>query len=223
MNPILKTYFPIADIIAGEFGNQCEVVVHDLSQPESSVVYVANGKVTGRKIGQSFDHLIKYVLLNREFINDRVMNYRFVTEDGRTIKASSAMIRDGKDQVIGMICINYDITLFQTFQSRVNEFLNEVNSGTLSDIQKPSGETEASDTTYDVETIINNLISDIIGKPYHIQLTRKQCIEKIKFMDEKGIFLVKGAIEKVANIMGVSKVTIYSYLDEARGKRERTE
>lgn len=47
----------------------------------------------------------------------------------------------------------------------------------------------------------------------------RRCVELVKFMDEKGVFLVKGAIEKVAGIMGVSKVTIYSYLDEAKGKR----
>lgn len=38
-------------------------------------------------------------------------------------------------------------------------------------------------------------------------------------MDEKGIFLVKGSIDKVANFMGVSKVTVYSYLDAIKGKR----
>ena len=42
-------------------------------------------------------------------------------------------------------------------------------------------------------------------------------------MDEKGIFLVKGAMDKVASMMGVSKVTIYSYLDEVKGKRKVTE
>ena len=64
MNSILKTYFPVADMIAGTFGNSCEVVVHDLSKPESSVVHVANGSVTGRQVGQSFDHLVRQVLLS---------------------------------------------------------------------------------------------------------------------------------------------------------------
>ena len=35
----------------------------------------------------------------------------------------------------------------------------------------------------------------------------------------KGIFLMKGSIEKAAEKLGVNKVTIYSYLDEVRGKR----
>ena len=50
-------------------------------------------------------------------------------------------------------------------------------------------------------------------------LSRKRCVELVKFMDEKGVFLVKGAIDKVAAVMGVSRVTIYSYLDSAKGKR----
>ena len=38
MNPILKSYFVIADTIAGTFGEQCEVVVHDLSRPEKMCI-----------------------------------------------------------------------------------------------------------------------------------------------------------------------------------------
>ena len=40
-------------------------------------------------------------------------------------------------------------------------------------------------------------------------------------MEQKGIFLVKGAIDKVALRMGISKVTVYSYLDEIRNRREK--
>ena len=65
MHPILKAYIPVANMLTQTFGKSCEVVIHDLTQPESSVVYVANGAVTGRKEGQAFDHLIRKVLLNK--------------------------------------------------------------------------------------------------------------------------------------------------------------
>lgn len=71
----------------------------------------------------------------------------------------------------------------------------------------------------DIMAIIDELILKIIGTADVKNLTRKKSVEIIKFMDEKGIFLVKGAIDKVAAIMGVSRVTIYSYLDEVKGKR----
>lgn len=209
MNPILKTYYPLADIIAGTFGNNCEVVVHDLSQPESSVVYVANGDVTGRQIGQSFDHLVRQVLLNKDFKNDRVINYIFEAPNGKKIKSSSSLIRDSEGAVIGMLCINCDITIHQLMQIQLNSFL-------CTGVEEPVTE---KDVDQDVMAVIDELIMKIVGNADVKNLARKKSVEIIKFMDEKGIFLVKGAVDKVAAIMGVSKVTIYSYLDEAKGKR----
>ncbi len=49
-------------------------------------------------------------------------------------------------------------------------------------------------------------------------MKRHEKIELIRFMDEKGIFLMKGSVEKVASLLGISKVTVYSYLDEIKNK-----
>ena len=68
--------------------------------------------------------------------------------------------------------------------------------------------------------IIDGLIISILKGQDVRGLSRKRCVEIIKFMDDKGIFLVKGAVDKVAELLGVSKVTVYSYLDEAKGKRK---
>lgn len=199
----------MADIIAGTFGSRCEVVVHDLTQPESSVVYVANGTVTGRRVGQSFDHLVKQVLMNKNFRDDHVINYMFEGKDGKVIKSSSALIRNEKEDVIGMLCINYDTTFEQQLQAEVSRFLgNNI-------LTKP--ETEEIDQ--DVAAILDDLIAKIIGAFDMKNLSRKKSVELVKFMDDKGIFLVKGSVDKVAALMDVSKVTIYSYLDEAKGKR----
>lgn len=207
MNPLLKSYFPIADMIAGTFGRDCEVAVHDLEHPERSVVYVANGSVTGRKEGQSFDHLVKNVLLNSRYQDDRVINYTFHV-NGKTIRSSSALIRDGQNSVIGMLCINYDLTRCQHMKEEIDAFLSA------------GGEEEIVDEPdQTVMEVIDNLILKIIGDTNVRELPRKRLVELVKFMDDKGIFLVKGAMDKVAELMGVSRVTIYSYLDEAKGKR----
>ena len=43
----------IAADLASQFGPDCEVVIHDLktSEPEHSIVYIVNGHVTNRDIG----------------------------------------------------------------------------------------------------------------------------------------------------------------------------
>ncbi len=75
LNKELEKFIPIANLIASTFGKNCEVVIHDLTTPQKSVVYTVNSHVTGREIGQTFDHLIKNVLLSKNFKNDYVANY----------------------------------------------------------------------------------------------------------------------------------------------------
>lgn len=204
----LTTYFPIADMIAATFGPKCEVAIHDLSTPETSVIYVA-GQATGRQIGQSFDHLVKNVLLSDEFKNDQVNNYIFTTSSGRTIKSSSALLRDGSE-VIGAICINCDITAGQQYFQEMSAFFNIAEKSLVKEEIEPDS---------DVSSIIGDLINNIFENADTTQMTRKKAVDLVKFMDDKGIFLVKGAIDQVAARLGVSKVTIYSYLDEAKGKK----
>ncbi len=211
MHPILKSYIPVANIISQTFGKNCEVSIHDLTQPGSLVVYVANDTVTGRKEGQSFNHLIRQVLLCKKFNDDYASNDFFVTDKGKKIKSSSAFIRNLEGEVVGMLCINYDLTLSYSIMEEILSFLPDLNHDEM-----PA---KVEILNQDVITIINGLIESIISNKDIDNLTRKDNIELIRLMDEKGVFLVKGAIDKVAERLGLSKVTIYSYLDEVREKK----
>ena len=51
-----------------------------------------------------------------------------------------------------------------------------------------------------------------IGNPL-AEMSRTQKQTAIRLLDERGVFLLRGATEDVATWMGVSKVTIYSYLN----------
>jgi predicted transcriptional regulator YheO len=110
-----------------------------------------------------------------------------------------------------MLCINFDTTIYEQMQNHLNDFL------CAGDDKFEDGHEK--DVDQNVMAVIDELILKIIGNTDVKNISRKKSVEIIKFMDEKGIFLVKGAMEKVAALMGVSKVTIYSYLDEAKGKR----
>ena len=62
----LRSYIPLAQMLVQTLGPDCEVVLHDLDNPAHSVVYVENPSVTGRKVGESFDQLVKQVILSDE-------------------------------------------------------------------------------------------------------------------------------------------------------------
>ena len=54
MNLVLENYVAVANMIADTFGDHCEVILHDFSIPQNSVVYTRNNVVTNRQVGQSF-------------------------------------------------------------------------------------------------------------------------------------------------------------------------
>ena len=200
MNPFIAQFVPVADLIAQTFGPDCEVVLHDLSTPQKSVVYTVNNQVTGRQLGQSFDRLVPQVMVSRELENDVVSNYYFRTAQGKLIRSSTALLRDGSGGVVGAICVNLDTTPV----TRQLEWLQ----GFLPGREEPGPAMEGTAS----------------GGPAHVgdmvisRLHREEKLELIRVMDRRGIFLMKGAVDQVGARMGISRVTVYSYIDEARGK-----
>lgn len=209
----LKPYVAIANFIGSSFGRNCEVVLHDLAIPQRSVVYVVNGHVTGRKVGQAFDHLLSIVLSSKDFKDDYLCNYETKAKDGRKIKASTVIIRDEKNHVIGALCINYDISEVESMHSILCDFLAA---------PAPASQNQHQPVNYEsVSETTNQLIKRIIGNADVKNLKRSGKVSLIQFMEEKGVFLIKGSVDMVAELMQISKVTVYSYLDEVKKEKAK--
>lgn len=204
-NYVVKKYLSIVDMIAKTYGEKCEIVIHDLTNPQNSVVHTVNNHVTGREVGQSFEHLVTQVLLSQNFENDCAANYYYTTDDNRLIKSSTALLRNDENRVVAAICINIEA---QKGEKVVPELLENI------EINEPVGEKHVH-----VMEIVDDIIEHTLkGKDVKL-LKREEKIEIVRFMNNKGIFLIKGAIDKVSEKMSISKVTIYSYMDEIRGKK----
>ena len=205
---VLQPYVPIAEMLSAAFAPDCEAVLHDLAAPEHSVVYVANPTVTGRKVGDSFDQLVRQVILSRDLREDFVANYYFTAPNGKRIRSSTLLIRGRDGKLEGALCLNLDTTRVQAQLDFLQSLLPQPPAANPPEAAEPAH----------ISVMIENLMDGIVGGADGAALTREQRIEKVRFMEEKGLFLMKGSIEKAAEKLGVNKVTIYSYLDEVRGK-----
>lgn len=205
---MLKPYVPMADMLVQTLGSDCEVVLHDLEDPAHSVVYVA-GSVTGRRPGDSFDQLVRQVLLSGELREDYVANYFFTASNGKEIRSSTVLIKDAQGALQGALCVNLDTTRLAKQAAFLQSFLP------VSRAERPVTEQPPEH----IARMIENLMDQIIGAEEPKTLSRENRVEKVRFMDSKGIFLMKGSVERAAEKLGVNKVTIYSYLDEIRGKK----
>ena len=213
VKPALMPYVPIAQMLVQTFGSDCEVVLHDLDCPAHSVVYVENPSVTGRKVGDSFDQLVRQVILSDELKEDFVANYYFTAPNGKRIRSSSLLIKDAGGRLTGALCINFDTTKVTEQIAFLQSFLPAAPQSA------GKAEEEPASTPAHVSVMIENLMDKILADCDAKNLSREERIRRIRFMDEKGLFLMKGSVERAAEKLGVGKVTIYSYLDEVRGKR----
>ena len=108
----LETLKQLADGVAAQFGNNCEVVIHDVSSRSSdhSIAYIVNGHVSGRKIGDGGSQIVLDQLASQDKQPRDHLCYLTRTPDGKILKSSSIYIRGSRGTVVAIFSINYDVS-----------------------------------------------------------------------------------------------------------------
>ena len=209
---ILENLKGIAQMIKETFGSRCEVAVHDLRDLEHSLVYIS-GDITGRNIGAPITDLVVNELQRENGAPKDLIGYKSVGKDGRILRSSTSFIRDAKGKVFATLCINYDITDFLNFTALLQDFTktSEAQNG------EEKQETFATSVQQTIESIINQAIENMGKHPMSMSME-----EKVKFvgiLEDKGAFMIKGAVDYIAAVLNVSKYTVYNYLNKVKYKR----
>ena len=213
----LDFYKRLAHALALQFGSGCEVVVHDLeaADPSHSIVAIENGHVTGRKLGDGPSHVVLEALhAGEERLEDRLA-YLTKTADGKILKSSTVFIRDDHGRTVGIFAINYDITILRAMGDTIAEV---VGTG-------PSAPREPEPIVRSVADLLDDLIEQsvqLVGTPVAL-MTKEEKVRAIRYLNDTGAFLITKSGPKVCKYFGISKYTLYNYLDEARAAGEKDE
>ena len=115
----------VAQGIAAQFGSSCEVVIHDLSMhPDHSIVYIVNGHISGRKIGDGASNVVMEQLQSNNPEPQDHLCYLMKTPDGKILKSSTVYIRNRKGKVSAILAINYDISKLMIVESALNDLIS---------------------------------------------------------------------------------------------------
>ena len=206
----LDFYKRLAHALALQFGSSCEVVVHDLesADPSHSIVAIENGHVTGRKLGDGPSHVVLEALHAGDAKLEDRLAYLTKTADGKILKSSTVFIRDERGRAVGIFAVNYDITILRAMGDTIAEVV-----GT-----EPSAPREPEPIVRSVADLLDDLIEQsvqLVGTPVAL-MSKEEKIRAIRYLNDTGAFLITKSGPKVCKFFGISKYTLYSYLDEAR-------
>ena len=205
----LKSYIHLVDFIAEVLGPSYEVVLHDVRNINNSIIAIRNGHISGRKIGGPLADLsFKHIKENRDS-NKRYILLHGKTKDGRQLKTSTYFIRDEKENIIGLLGINTDITEFVDLKTKLEEFINYGEKTLEVDKEEEKFENSIEDI---METIIIEVIRESEISVENMDQSDK--LEITKKLYSKGVFLIKGSVAKVAEELKTSEATMYRYIKQ---------
>ena len=198
----------IAHGLAIQFGPSCEVLIHDLQGDlDTSLVYIENGTITNRHVGDGPSHVVLDVL-NYDDGSEGRFGYLTRTKDGRILKSSTMYIRDDDGNIAYLLGTNQDITEFVMMHRSLESLIGigQAETGTVEKI------------TTSVSELLDDLLLEaerLVGKPGPL-MNKVERLKAISYLNEKGAFLISKSSEKIAEYFNISKFTLYSDLNTVK-------
>ena len=207
----LETLRRIAKGIAAQFGPNCEVVVHEISERSTShsIVAIENGHVSGRKLGDGPSQVVLERLGKEENCPEDHLSYLTRTPDGKLLKSTTVYIPDEEGKTAAIFGVNFDVSALVMAEQALGALTNTMSH----DSEDPAR------ITHNVNELLDDLIEQsdrLVGKPVSL-MTKEDKVRAIRFLNDHGALLITKSGDKIANHFGISKYTLYSYLDVKTG------
>ncbi|MFC3913239.1 transcriptional regulator [Pseudaeromonas sharmana] len=198
-------------------GKNTEVVLHDLTNPAHSVVAIANGHITGRVVGSpvlagpgqdlGFNAVVQTPEQTASPEPVVLEHYQTRLASGAVLHSATAIYRDSSGTPFAGFCINADLSGLHAARACLDQLLGTSSVTEVKSIEQP-----------DMELLMTEIIQSALNTTASSnRAMKKQAkLEAVRQMHERGMFIVKGGIEKAAAALGVSRYTIYNYLDEIK-------
>ncbi len=210
---VISTLKWVVNHISALLGPDLELVLHDLSRPDSSVVAIANGRISGRGVGSAiisgpFDDKGLKVLIENGNVDEActvIKDYRTRVAEGRELDSLSLMFRDSNGRAFAALCANADRSRLLQLRSLID--------GMFLPPEEPAAKP---DEEASVDAIMHRIIEESIAAvgPGAGALTKDERAQAVRLMQDRGLFLVRSSVDTAAERLGVTRHTIYNYLDK---------
>ncbi len=226
-NPILQQYVILTEFLGQALGPSYEVALHDLTDKNRSIVAIANGHISGREIGAPLTNMALSILRDRSYeTSDYTVSDCGFSVNGRELRSNTLFIKQN-GRLIGMLCVNFDDSAFQTVARDLmelihpGEYLEERRKRLLE-----RGESPFPGRTEQYSNSSRSVAADAVGRELqrlgktNQELTSEDRVNVIAALERDGVFLLKGVIREVAAALGCSQASVYRYITQVKNDND---
>ena len=189
----------VADGLGQTLAPFCEVVLHDLLDPEHAILAIHNN-LSGRSVGAPATELGLARAADPDFAQV-IANYPNTFADGRLAKSTSIGIKDSQGQYIAALCMNVDLTVFRSLNSLLTQFGNVNTAAGISETLEPAGADA-------IRARIDQFAARLATTPRALKADERKAL--MRELKESGLSDVRRAMEIVAAYLNVSRATVYN-------------
>ena len=217
---ILSPYISLVEFLGEVLGPDYEVALHEINAGSQSIIAIANGDISGRKVGAPLTNLALKFMKERVYkTHDYILNYKGISKSGKILRSSTIFIKNENNELVGMLCINFDASRYQAVSQQILQLCNlqekpEKEAETVPP-ELPNVLSDAVESFPDnIGEIIENVMETCLPGSGTIpnRLTQSEKIHIVELLNRRGIFLLKGAVSQVAKRLCCSEPTVYRYL-----------
>lgn len=202
---ILDSYKNLIKGLADYLGPGYELILHNLESYEKSVIAIANGHYTGRKVGAPITNMALNILRDIENnVSEDNVTYFTTNKNNKPMKSTTITIRGENNKIIGLLCINFYLDI--PFSDVLKSFTAKpqpLAEGTVN-------EEFFEDSRQLMLHLIDSTKTAIMEDSSIISSNKNKAI--ISRLHEKGIFDFKDSVQFVADTLNISKNTVYLHL-----------
>ncbi len=204
---LLRESKKIVEALGQTLSPLVEVVLHDLSQPEHSVIAIANN-LSGRQVGDATTE-IGLARIGDASFPEVLQNYPNRFPDGRPAKSTSIGLKDSRGTYVAAICLNMDISMLSATAASVLQLVQtDMTANGLK-------ETLAARSLDDIRLSLAQFASAHNTTTRALSLAQRQ--QAVSELAGKGLLNLKNALSEVAASFGVARSTVYTYLPPVKG------
>ena len=229
---ILQGYVKLAEFLGKTLGPDYEVVLHDLTDANHSIIAIENGHISGRKVGAQLTNMALSVLRDKSYEEkDYRVNDYGISSSGKALRSNTLFIKHDQ-KLIGMLCINFDDSRYKSMAENIMALAHpqDFREHILQQLIEPSpeNEPERASSPHNVDTAekyghsSDAVALEAIKKELDRlgvspdRLTAKERMQVIAELEKQGIFYLKGIVKDVAIGLQCSQASVYRYMSQLK-------